>query len=247
MTKERAIEILDEFLHYKYNVDPISSWNCKAHRIYVKDKISYWQVQMSSIENYQKKLEFSELVGGGVFFIDKFSEKIYEIGSSPFYNWDAEFIKFQKGEESKLNWRVSVNNYLSCKIVTECYFDYDFTELKCTIDSRPKVLEDYINTYGLNSGKAYFPAFRKVPISGETGIVLVSNKASNTGTTEWFTIYEYTNGLADYSHAVDCVKKWNRVNKLKSSDDYYVEVVDQSKMIKLSDSRFRLKMYVQPM
>ena len=245
MNKHEAIKILDEYLHFKYNVDPLQEMKFKAHRIYVRDKIYYWILIMSSIDTYNQEHEVSELVGGGVFYIDKANQNIYEIGSSPFIEWEEEFYKFKNGFESKVNWKPRLNHYLKCNLIEERYVDYSLIELNCSKESRESIVKKYIQKQDMDSFHVIKPIVKRISISDQNGKVLVSVKGNITNQVKKIVYYEFSNGFEGYTLAVDYIKKWNRINNYVSTDQYYAEVVEVKPSQEFSDWKLRLKMILE--
>ena len=45
ITKEKAIQILDDYFEVEYNIDPLYTTKLKAHRLYIYEEEEYWTKQ----------------------------------------------------------------------------------------------------------------------------------------------------------------------------------------------------------
>ncbi|PHI18191.1 hypothetical protein CEQ90_19220 [Lewinellaceae bacterium SD302] len=244
ITQEKAISILDDYLHHMYNVDPLQKLNVKAHRLYVSEFNGYWQLQMSSIQNYDKIVEGpSEWVGGGTYFLDKNSGEIYEIGSSPFYNWHQEFENFKKGVKSQINWEPKVNNYINCRVEDRLRLYRKMESLQCKYDNRDSQLEKYFRRSQdkIDIGDRYF-TFRRIAFESNAGEIPVSFNAELTDKTKRVVIQNFDGGLDGFSVALNEAKKFCRVNGLQLTDNYYAIIIDSNLSKPINDWECQLEM-----
>ena len=114
--KDKAIQILDEYLNIEYNLDPMYSISQRSNRVYNKENKYCWMIWACREEDIWKS-NFDGGIGIGPYYIDKITGDLYQTGSQPLINWEEEFILFKLGQVSKLDWIPLKSSYIESLII----------------------------------------------------------------------------------------------------------------------------------
>jgi hypothetical protein len=245
ISKNRAIDILDKYLYYHYNVDPLESIEVKAHRLYVKEYDLYWNLIMSSVHNYDKLIDGpSEWVGGGTFFIGKEHGLIYPIGSSPWYDWHEEYKKFRNGIGSELKWTPLTNEYLKCETINCRVVQHDLHLLECQYSEENTKLENFFRSKIKRNSENNYPIFKRVAFATDTGNIPVAVRGQLQEDYIRVVVMNFNGGLSGYSLALRAIKKYCRVNRLKYSDEFHANILETDLSKPFDDWNCQLEMTI---
>lgn len=109
MTKEEALEILNNYLENQKKID-----SSDEHHLYleeIKEHNFCWEIPHTSKEYFDYQDIRLMPVGAGPFLIDKENGKIYETGSAPI-NWVKDFELMKLGKQSDMIWTELKNYFL---------------------------------------------------------------------------------------------------------------------------------------
>ena len=137
-----------------------------------------------------------------------------------------------------------MNYYLNCRLSSEVETINNYQQLSCSLENRDYVVKDSVLSCISKGIPLENIAVKKVPISTNTGHVLFSTERSMNKRKREFVTISFSGGISGSTAAVNQIKKWNRVNGHKSSDDYYIEFPTYHLSNDLSDWELLMKMWV---
>ncbi|MBK8565525.1 MAG: hypothetical protein IPN76_19810 [Saprospiraceae bacterium] len=224
ISKEKAIQILDEFLDLEYNADRFYSTRVKTHRLYVTEKEFFWGLIQSAEEDIYKKEGNIGGIGGGPYFIDKQTGEIFPTGSYVLHDWEQEFIKYKRGEKSNIDWQPKRVTYLECK--HESHFKIIFQEitLKCNYLEKEKAIWDFFKINKNEVQKNFNPILINKAFEADEGELILGIKGDFQKHKINLIQKEFTGGLGYFSSTLRDLKKWIRVNGKKLTDNYWIEI-----------------------
>ena len=226
ISKEEAINILDDFLENEYNVDSIYSHNLKAHRIFIDEKELYWRLVQSDAKDINKEEGNIGGFGGGVYFVDKNNGEIFETGS-PFYNYDEEFTKFKRGEKSQIKWTPKKIGYLSCEIKNQFKIDYLEIKLKCKYSEKEKAVREFFQNRKGEIEHNLNPKLINKAFDLDEGELILGLKGNIQEQKINLIQKQFTGGLDNFRATLWNLKKWVRINNKKVTDNYWIEIEER--------------------
>jgi hypothetical protein len=242
ISKEEAIKILDNYIELEHNVDPLSSTILKAHRLFVSENHFYWRLIQSAEGDIYKENGFEGNIGGGVFFIDKDNGEIFGIGSPVLFDWEEEFNKFKRGENSEIEWKPLINTYLDCEIVNQLNIKFEQISLRCKYSEKEKSVRDFLIKKKNEIKDNLNPILiNKAFDSDEGELILGINGEAQTLNINLIQ-KNFVGGLKNYTAALRDVKKWVRVNGRKLTDNYWIEIEEREFEKEFSDWELKFNM-----
>jgi len=227
ITKENAIQILDNYFDLQYNVEPSNKTTVRAHRILVDEKEIFWILGASTEEDmYNKDGSYGGL-GGGVYFIDKENEEIYEIGSAPTINWEEEFNKFKRGEDSEIKWIPRTITYTNCITVKQPEVIYQYDKISCKYFEKEKAVQEYLLNNKSLVDSELNPTIIDKPFELEVGEIMIGINGKIQEKELDIIQQSISGGLENFRAALWDIKKWLRINNKKSSDNYWIEIYER--------------------
>lgn len=237
-TLTEAIEILEEYLHFSHNVDPLYNYQIGVSRIHHSEKEHYWQLVQCKKEEINNK-EIEPNIGGD-FIVDKQDGNIYMIGSSPLYDWEKEFTKFKLQVNSQINWKIFKNEYLDCQLSIENQKLHHSDYIKCHINERENKIESFINTKFEEGHEICLIVFK--PFEKDFGQVEVRNPVNLNDAEICVVSKTFIGPLVNSSNILNQLKKYLRVNNLKLTDNYWIEISKSQINKNYIDWEFEYKM-----
>jgi hypothetical protein len=241
MTKEKAIQIMNEFLEANYNVDPMYSGKRKTHQIFIEENEFYWRLVSSEESDINKTEGNIGGVGGGSFFLDKENGNIYEIGS-PIFNWEEEFIKFKKGKKSEIDWKPKKNTYLNCKVETLPKIKFEEVKIRCKVSEKEKATKEFFQEKYLKQENQINPKLINRAFDLEEGELIVGINGKPQKEKINIVQKDFIGGLKNYQSALWDLKKWARVNNKKGVDNYWIEIMERDFEKPFSNWNLKLNM-----
>ncbi len=237
-TLTEAIEILEDYLHFSHNVDPLFQDQIGVSRIYHWEKEHFWQlVQCRKGKVNSHDIEPSI---GGAYIVDKQDGKIYMIGSSPVYDWEMEFTKFKMQQNSQIDWIPFRNEYQECKLANQKQHLYQHEYFECHVDERESKIKEFVNAKFQKGLETCLIKFK--PFEMEIGQVEIRTPIKPLDS-EISVVSKLFNGsLANSSKTLNQLRKYIRINKLKLTDNYWIEINQTQKDKSYIEWQFEYKL-----
>ncbi len=245
---EESIQILENYFELEFNSDPIHR-NIKVHRIHYYEG-EYWWVLGECPEGKEYIKGSSGKIGGGSYYVTKDEGKIYALGILYEKKWEEEYKKYKEGLRSTINFEPIEIEYTNCKLIEqkENILKYDIEEI--TYKNRKEetliILRNILNGQTISNKKL---RFKYLPEDGiKSGLKIWKNKEDESkgksiSSYEKCISLKFTGGYDKIDHTLSNLKKWTRVNKYKSTDNYWIEVNEEN--LKKEFSKWNLEMYLE--
>lgn len=227
ISKKEAIEILEDYLHHEFAVDPIHNYSKrKANLPSIRENDFCWLI-LDCKEEDVNKIEIEGTIGGGPYFIDKTNGNIYSTGSAPL-NWEQDFINFKLNKETQINWVAKKNSYLACKTDEEFKVEYREVEVRCKFDEKDRAVESFFKNYTNKSSFIIPPVIINKPFHTEEGVVIIGLDGARLKESIKIAFLNFKDGIGldNYNKAVWDLKKFLRVSNIVAEDDLWVSVTE---------------------
>ncbi len=228
--KERAIEILDEYLRLEFVVDPM--WvGYRASRVVIEEGTYWWNLHRCK-KGKENDPDAVGQIGGHTYYLTKNTGEIYELGLFQAGDWKREFTQFMKGEIPSFDWEPARNVYRDCQLNEE--FDYEFNVRieEISFDGREEETQGILIALLASQSESsiFKPRFKYQAVDGIVSRLRLSNFGEMTGG-EIEGIYKkqivslsFKGGYDKLNDAHAEVKKWLRVNGFAPTDNHWVEL-----------------------
>jgi|JI10StandDraft_1071094.scaffolds.fasta_scaffold152302_2 hypothetical protein len=242
LSKNEAIDILEDFFHHRYNIDPIYNKIIKAHVLTISEFEYCWVIHQCN-ENERNLKTREGYIGGGTYFIDKETGKIYAIGSGR-NNWEENFINFKQGQPSSINWEEEINYYVNCQVINDFKFFFQEIKLSCKFDEKDDAIHKYFNANGYLSQSNYPPSIINKQFEYEYGeLILLMNERQLSEQVQ--VIYlDFEGGFNNYSKMMWELKKFTRVHKVKEVGNNWISVFEKDYKKPFKEWSLRLNMEI---
>jgi len=228
ISKNKAIEILEDYLYYEFAVDPLCDIVMKAHIASINENKYCWVISECNEKERDEKM-MSGTIGGGPYFIDKEDGRIYGTGSAPL-NWMGNFINYKEGKKSHIDWKEKKHLFLNSKQATIARISYEKKKITCRFDSKNKALELFFKSISIPMNTEFPMLIENKPFGLEEGELVIGLNGVKLDKKVKIVYLDFRGGIEifHYNNILRELKKYCRINKFKEINKIWITVLEKN-------------------
>ncbi len=243
--RNKAIAVVDEYLSLEYNVDPLYP-DLKTSRLDWVEGTHWWQLfPVKAGEEYREKMPGS--IGGPHYLVSKLTGELYLISSLELMDWCRDITQFAQGQRAEFSWQPVRQDYLSCELRRRPVYDLHPVYHTISYQNRTEeTLELLRNLLPPESSTTIRPRLEYIAVDGIKAQLRTSNfkvppneDLENSEPTTTATL-AFLGGYEMQHHTLAQLKKWMRINGLRSSGEYWMEILETDRSKAFEEWRLEL-------